>query len=353
MIFGAALRHLLVASLVGLRGFVHAEPLLPEPASDAKGGQIACETASFDAKESALVVPPGAIPPQGVVVRALLEFSDPKSEPGVTITFNSGDPAFADAVIAAAKEYRLACAKKGNEPLRYTQEVQFVGTEARKVVVGRIRPVSEDLNASPDAATCLKGADGKPRLPNRLPWDPVFTGSRLVQPAPVDLEPRTVIVKLTFSGPDAAPETTVLFSRAEKSFERSVLDYVAEYRWACMRAGDPPEVAVQVFRYVADRNDPVPPKITLQQFLGSVDKIAEQRVRFDFTTMGCPFSFRMTYLQPFSSSNIAEVGDTNSNRREFVHWLRNVTVRPELNPDNKLVDRDFEVSVPCLVLDLT
>ncbi|MBE2245476.1 MAG: hypothetical protein IAE86_22190 [Burkholderiaceae bacterium] len=52
------------------------------------------------------------------------------------------------------------------------------------------------------------------------------------------------------------------------------------------------------------------------------------------------------------SNEVVEVGDANPNRREFVHWLREANVKPELNTGNKLVDRTFEISVPCLVLDL-
>lgn len=356
MRFGTALHCLPAVCAVALHALAQAQ-VPPDaaasgaPAAAASGAQAACESTSFGETRTFAVAPGLKVPPQGVIVRLVLQFSDPKAEPEVTVGFNSGEQSFADAAIAFGKRNRLDCVSQGKQPLRYTQELQFVAGEEPKGVAWPIRYISEKRVAESDAG-CFKGADGKPRIPNKLPWSSVITGSNVSQPSPDDLEPRTVIVKLAFSGPEAAPQASILFSRAGKRFEAAVLDYVADHRWSCMKAGDPPFEAVQVFRFVYEGHEQAPAKLTLQQFLGAVDKVSEHKAYFDFRTMGCPFSVRMTYLQPFMSNEVVEVGDANPNRREFVHWLAKANVKTELNAGNKLVDRDFEVSVPCLVLDL-
>lgn len=348
MCVGSALRWLLAVCAVGLHAPGHAQTV---PAAAASGAQAACESGTFRETGTFAVAPGLKVPPQGVIVRLVLQFSDPEAEPEVTVGVNSGDQTFADAAIAFAKAQRLACVRQGQQPLRYTQQIQFVGGEVQKGVAWPIRPINEKRVAD-DQATCFKSADGKPRIPNKLPWNGLVTGANIAPLPPDDLQPRTIIVKLEFSGPDVAPTATILFSRGGKRFDAAVLDYVAEHRWSCMKAGDPPVEAVQQFRYVFDSQEPPPVTLTLPQFLGAVDKVSERKAYFDFRTMGCPFSLRMTYRQPFTFNEVAEVGDANPNRREFVHWLEKVNVKPELNTGNKLVERSFEVSVPCLVLDL-
>lgn len=347
MFVAFASRLVLAASLLCLSALADAQPTPAATASDATHGQVACEKTSFDGK-GGIVAPAGAIvPPQGAVVRALLQFDDPRAEPAVTVTFNSGNQAFADAVVAEAKTYRFDCVKTGDAPLRFTQEVQFVGGDAPKVVLGSIRPVAQRQDLE-----CFTSADGNPRVPITFKWDAMITGSN-VRRQDLQLQPRIIIVAMTFSAPDVPPEASILFSRAEGSFEGAVLDYVAGHRWACMKKGDPPVRTVQTFRYLFEDHAPAPAEFTLQQFLGAIDKITEQKVRFDFTTMGCPFKFSLNYVQPFMPNGVQEIGGSDPNRREFVHWLHGVTVKPALNPDNKLVDREIEVSVPCLILDLT
>ncbi|MBE2241267.1 MAG: hypothetical protein IAE86_00805, partial [Burkholderiaceae bacterium] len=309
MRFGSALRCLLAVCAIGLHAPAHAQTT---PAAAASGVEAACESGTFG-KTGTFVVEPGLkVPPEGVIVRLVLQFSEPMVEPEVTVGFNSGDPAFADAAIAVAKAQRLACAQRGKQPLRYTQELQFVDGEVPKGVVWPIRSINERRAADGDA-TCFKSADGRPRFPNKLPWNGLVPGSNLAALPPDDVQPKTIIAKLEFSGPNVAPKATILFSRGGKRFDAAVLDYVAEHRWSCMKAGDPPVEAVQVFNYVFDGHEPTPVALTLQQFLGAVDKVSEKKAYFDFRTMGCPFSMRMTYLQPFMSNEVVEVGDANPN----------------------------------------
>ncbi|MCO5124885.1 MAG: hypothetical protein M9915_14210 [Rhizobacter sp.] len=351
MIFRRALGCLVAAALSGLCAIAHAQ-IAPDVSASAPNRALPpCESATFE-RGIKVGVPPGTqVRPLGVVVRVLLEFPEVNAEPTVTVTFNSGDQAFADVVIEEAKTYRLPCLKKDNALLlRYVQEVQFVGGDAPKVIWGPIRPAERGSLVAPKT-DCFKSADGSPRWSLQSPGGPAI-GIVLSRGTQSSSAGGSVIAKITFRGPDVAPETEILFRRGDRYFEHSVRDYVAGYRWTCMKEGDLPVETRQVFNFLPRDAAPVPARLTLQQFLGAVDKIAEQKVRFDFTTMGCPFTFRLHYMMPFWLNDVAEVGGAKPDRREFVEWLRNIKAKPELNLDNKLVDRDFEVSVPCLVLDL-
>lgn len=352
MIRRSALRHLVGALALGLCALVQAQIAPDMSASGPDRALRRCESATFE-RGIKVGVPPGTkVPLQGVVVRVLLEVQELDADPTVAVTFNSGDQEFAEAVIKEAKTYRFPCAKKDKAPLRYTQEIQFVAGETPKLIWGSIRPATEMLAVAPGNSGCFISADGKPRAEASSPLSDLSIG-KVVGRSESEANPGVVIAAMTFRGPDVAPETKILFRRGNERLAGSVLDWAAEHRWSCMKVGDPPVEGVQVFRFLPGREEPLPNTGTLQQFLGAVDKLTEQKVRFDFTTMGCPFKFRLTYMRPFTSNDVTEAGGADSNRREFVEWLRTVAFKPELNPDNKLVDRDFEVSVPCLVLDLT
>lgn len=312
------------------------------------GPRWSCDSYWFELVDAPAAPEGMPIPVQGVVVRVALDYEDVNAKPTVAVTFNSGDQAFADAVVRKAKTYRfLNCVPRDGSPLRFEQEVQFVGGAAPTVVAGRVRSVAKPADES---NACLRDADGQPRPTWTSYLVRQATGTRFVRG---DYGRGLIIVEITFRGPDVPPESKVLFRRGSRQLESMALDYVDKHRWTCWRKGNPAFKTVQVFQFRApDEPESTPVKGSLQQFLAAIDKVTEQKVRFDFTTMGCPFKFRLQYLRPFTSNEVAEVGGPNPSRREFVDWLREVNFKPEINPNDKLVDSDFEVSVPCLVLDL-
>lgn len=347
---GTALRHLVGALSLAIGAVAGAQTAPAASAASSAFTDQPCDEVWFE-PQPIPVAPVGApIPSQGVVVRIVLEYQDVDGLPSAAVIFNSGGTAFAEATLRAASAQRIRCARPGPGPIRFMQEVRFVGGDAPKVDPGRVI----GIRTSPAAKDCLRSADGGPLPPWDEMWGGMQTGSNVNKQAFSERARGIVIIKLTFRSPDLAPETKVLFRRGDARLENSALEYVANHRWTCMKAGDRPFEASQTFRFLGyGETEPTPNKGTLQQFLGIVDKLAEQKVRFDFTTMGCPFVVRFNYTQPFQPNGVVEIGGRDLNRNEFVAWLSRVNVKPALNPDNKLVDRDFEVSVPCLVLDLT
>lgn len=351
MILGSGSRHLgaVLALTLSVSAAANAQTALTTPVSEPGRTLPPCESTTFETA-TPIPVPHGAtVPQQGVVVRVSLEYEDLKAAPAVTVMFNSGDQAFADAVVANAKELRFECARTGDAPVRFYREVQFIAGDVPRAVLGALRPPDDEGRIARNTG-CFRSADGSPRAEGGSPLSSFSIGS-VVSRSESEVNPGIVLAAMTFRGPDVPPETKILFRRGSERLETSVLDYVREHRWSCMKAGDPPVNTVQSFVYVTDKL-PEPNKPTLQQLLTAIDGIAEQKVRFDFTTMACPFSFRLTYWRPFTSNEVVEVGGADPNRREFTLWLRRVTVQPVLDPGNKLVGRELEVSVPCVVLDL-
>lgn len=349
-VMGSALRHLVGALSLGIGMAAVAQTAPAASGASVAVTELRCDEVWFEPKPIPVAPVGVAVPTQGVVVRVLLEYQDVDGLPSVTVIFNSDAPAFAETALKAASAQRIRCVRPGPGPIRFMQEIRFIGGDAPKVDPGRVI----GIRTSPAAKDCLRSADGGPLPPWDEMWGGMQTGSNVNKQAFSERSRGIVIVALTFRSPDLAPEAKVLFRRGDARLEESALEYVANHRWKCMTAGDRPVETAQTFRYRGYREADAPPtKGTLQQFLGIVDKLTEQKVRFDFTTMGCPFTFRFTYQQHFLPNKVVEVGGSDLNRKDFVDWLGRITVKPGLNSDNKLVDRDFEVSVPCLVLDLT
>ncbi len=163
-----------------------------------------------------------------------------------------------------------------------------------------------------------------------------------------------VIVRVRFESADAPPDVRVLFNSSGKHFEQSVVNHLAGYRWSCASPAKPTLEATQVFKISLDGGAPSPTHaLTLEQLLSILDKLDSHRVRFDFTTMNCPFEAGFSYFQPYIDNGIINVGWTaDTQRRSFYDWLRAIVLKPSLTEGDKLIDHVFKVSVPCVVLNL-
>lgn len=335
-----ALRWLIVLSFCA-RGVFAAEASLEDLPWARQAPVWLCKLPPLE-QTGAVAFPAGVeMSQQGVVVRIQVDFADRSGEPVVQVIYNSGAAAFAETVVAYAKAYRQGCVPAAEARTRYTQEFQFVpGTPQRSIVGGlRVVPLSES-----GLMDCWKGGERPP-----LPPLPTLSDSNFKKD---NAKPGDLIARLTFTGPKEPPKVQVLFNSAGRRFESAVLDHLAGYRMACLKEGGSPLTVVQTFRFAWGDSLPESVRLTLQQFLGSVDKLADQRVRFDFTTMACPFDVDLTYLQPYTSNHASEAPQHAVNRREFTKWLGRVKLKPSLTVGDRLVGRDINIAVPCLVLDL-
>ena len=271
----------------------------------------------------------------GAVVRLKLTFERSDRPPEVRVLYNSGTDAFADAAVEFVQSYRLPCLASNAPPLVATQESQFVPGDGRKVIYGGVRGDGD----APSVTDCLTGADSKPYYPSG--------GSG---PRPEG----NVVVVVKFTSPAEPPEARIVFDGGSPRLARAVLDHVNGYRLPCLTERDLPLEARQSFAFRMEGsaayslND-----MSLKQFLGNVDGPDRQKVRFDFTTMACPFDVRVRLFQPYAPNSVGEIERTDSNRREFLEWVKGLRLRIPPEMARRVIGTSMTVSVPCTVLDLT
>jgi hypothetical protein len=285
--------------------------------------------------------PVGVLEGTNAVVRVKLNFTSSDQAPTAEVSFNNAGPAFAAAVRDHVRNYRLPCLVPGSS-FSGVQEFQFV--------------VKNSVHRTLQSAT--RGANGEPILPPEC-----FAGIENVPPPTFpsgsitfgSVPSGTVVAQFTFTTPDRAPEVRVLYDGGDRRLEHAVRDSVEAYRWACLRPGDEPLVATRTFEFWRGDDDRVGlnSELTLVQLLGLAKDLKKQTVRFDFTTMGCPFQLSVVLYQPWAKNRVRQVGDADPGRREFTEWLRNVTFVIPPRAMKTVIGTAATVSVPCALLDLS
>lgn len=316
------------------------------PAAWAQAGGLVLEAAAspFEclkpsrAERAPLVYPDGAADRKlGAVVRVRLRFTDASAPPRAEVFYNSGAPVFEDAVLATVKSYRLPCLAPAGAEAVATQEFQFLPGDGRRVIWGQ--PHDEET-IDRTQLECLRGGpkDRPPRYPRA---------------AALERQSGTVLVRVKFESPVQGPTVTVLIDSGAPRLARWVKDYVEGYRLPCLAPGQAPVQGTQLFTFLMDSEDRVVLNdMSLRQFIGAIDKLDAHKVRFDFGTMACPFEVRLVSYQPHLPNQVGEVGSTNPNRREFVEWLKTVSLRLPAAAKRQVVGDTTTLAVPCGVLDL-
>lgn len=272
----------------------------------------------------------------GAVVRVRLTFVAPDKPPKVETTFNSGgDDVFVDVVRSFVKGYRLPCMAPGAGPVTGVQEFQFVPDDGRKVIYAAPRD-----DPHPKAAVALRCVTGArpPEYPRSFGQPPEGT----------------VVVKMKFVDGASPPQPTVLFDGGSGRLAAAVLRAVEQYRMPCLNASDPSLTAMQAFTFVmSDSMRYTLKDVPLRQFVAAVDKLEQHPVRFDFSTMGCPFDVRLRLFQPHTANQVGEVERSDPNRREFIEWLRIVSLKLPRDAARQVIGQSITISVPCGTIDLT
>ena len=117
-----------------------------------------------------------------------------------------------------------------------------------------------------------------------------------------------VFAQYTFTDPSAPPKVDILYDGGAPRFARVVERYAAQYRVPCMKPADGPLTAEQQFHFQIDgEKNSVLKNAPLPAFVGALDRLESQHVRFDFNTMGCPFDVRFVLRQPYLENVIGEV----------------------------------------------
>ena len=271
----------------------------------------------------------------GGVVRLRLTFSVPDSQPRAEVFYETAGRAFRTAVIDYVAAYRLPCIAPGDAPVVATQEFEFDPGDGRKVVWAEVRDEAPARGTSMD---CLIAAKEPPEYPSSP-----FGSS----------DPGVVLARFSFTDPLSPPKTEILFDGGTSRFSRVVGRYAESYRLPCMKAGGPAIVARQVFHFRVDgQGRSMLKDSSMASFAAALDKLESQHVRFDFTTMGCPFEVRFVLYRPYVDNEVGEIERHDPNRREFLEWLKRVELNLPAKNRRQVIGDSMTIAVPCTVLDL-
>lgn len=269
---------------------------------------------------------------QGGIVRIRMTFVARDTAPRTEVFYDSvGDP-FRAAALDHAEGYRLPCLKDDEAPFVATQEFQFLPGDGRKVVWNAVR---DDRPARKTDWACLTGAERTPDYPM------------------AENEQGSVFASLRFDDPTSPPKVDIIYDGGSPRFEQTVREYLAGYRLPCMAVGGPPIHAFVPFRFAIEgKRRTLLKDATLSTFVRAIENLESQRVRFDFTTMSCPFEVRFVLRQPYVPNLIGEVESRDPNRRDFIEWLKSVHLSFPAKDLKKVLGDEMTVRVPCVVLDL-
>jgi hypothetical protein len=271
----------------------------------------------------------------GGTVRVELAFAGPEAAPRVRVLPPETFSGLVDSVRSHVRQLRVPCMAAGGEPVRLLQEYVFRPDDGRPVFASQ--PVDEaDAERERQLACLMRVSPGtQPEYPRPMGRRDELQGSFLVQ--------------LRFDSPTAAPEVVFLAGPRAPHLRASVQAFVAGYRLPCLQ-GEPKSLnQAYVFKIERDTrrylND-----MQLMDFLRMARELPP--ARFDFDTMGCPFDLRISHYQPFAVHDVRQVGESRTERSDFLRWIARIQLRLTDNQAQDLLATDFNLSVPCGRLDL-
>jgi len=188
------------------------------------------------------------------LVRVRLRFEAADAPPAVEVMHEMGGPAFSDAVRRRLSAYRLPCLQPGAAPVVAIQEFQFIPGDGRPVYWTKAR--SEASDALNSVAGCLeRGA------PPDYPFGAQRAGLQGV-----------VLVRLSFSSPDAPPQAEIVYDGGHPLFAEAVETHVASYRLPCLPPDRAPLRAMQEFEFTMEGGGwYVLRPLTLQKLVGAIE----------------------------------------------------------------------------------
>ena len=272
---------------------------------------------------------------EGGVIRVRLTFTSADAPPRAEVAFASVEDVFREAVFEQVASYRLPCLGAGDGPIVAVQEFQFLPGDGRKVIWSEAR---DSLPLRNPTSNCVTGADHVPSYPSSAER----RGDQAI-----------VFAEYVFKDAVSAPDVTILYDGESPAFGRAVREYASGLRLPCMPADARPLRAFQSFTFSFDGRRSRLKDAALPSFLGVVDHLEDQHVRFDFTTMGCPFEVRFVLREPYLSNSVGEVEKHDPNRREFLEWLKTVKLDIPTRDLKQVLGDSMTITVPCSVIDLT
>jgi hypothetical protein len=268
---------------------------------------------------------------EGAQVDVDLVFTAPDAPPKV-VPLSEPPFAFLRSVQQHVAAYRLPCLPRGAEPLRLRQIFEFVPTAAQSALVqaSRLRQAEPDAEAS-KCLTRIEPGD-RPRYPRR---------------SLEDGKSGKLYTQMTFEQPDAPPQVSVLASNGDSAMAVEVQRFLAGFRLPCLPPGASQQMTTLfVFNLQGDRRTVLTERTALTQWLGAVRDL-RRPVAFDLDAMGCPFDLALQYYRPHRPNEVAEIGPSRPERRLFMDWLSETTLKLDPARNTTVLGESTTVQVPC------
>jgi hypothetical protein len=177
------------------------------------------------------------------------------------------------------------------------------------------------------------------------------------------MDPSSVVARLTFAGPDEAPVVETVYVGGDKRYAERIVAEASLLRAPCATASAPISsnqlyrTSVTYMFYSNPLRRVSEPRLKFDLKLADVVRLVKdlktQSVRFDFREMGCPFNVRVAPFRPYLPNEVEEVGNKNPSRAPLLAWLRTVTLDIPGDMMVTAIGRESLVAVPCAVLDLS
>ena len=160
-----------------------------------------------------------------------------------------------------------------------------------------------------------------------------------------------LLVKMKFTGSDQAPEVTVVARPASEVFTAAARQWAAKFRMPCHSGA--PVTGQWLLLYRLDNAASYGFRdLSLKQFVGAIRDIETERILFDFNTMNCPFSVRLTYMQPHLPNTVQEIEAREPARQPFLDWLSKASLRLTDRHLDAVFGDSVVLTVPCGKIDL-
>jgi hypothetical protein len=295
---------------------------------------LACLTPAASERGSPEYPPRQLAMRNGAKVVAEMTFDTKDGPPSLKLPIeklNGNLEEFTGAVEEYAKRYRLPCLDKGKVTL--TQTFNFIA-DSRKIVTGSPEDTTDSMAAS--------GCQAIP--PSGKPAFPVTAAS----------SGGAVFLELKFEQAEAAPQLRVIYNGRSPGLAQSAASWAKGYRLRCAKALVKPIVATQKHIFFGtDTNLYALKDLGFVDFLRSVQRSDLTGARFDFNTMSCPFDLRVTLFQPYDPNRVVELESHDANRQPLLDWMSRLKFVFKGDSERYLIGESLNVTVPCMVLDLS
>ena len=261
-----------------------------------------------------------------------------RPEVKVVLSESSGDSstAFVQAVRNHVASWRVPCLPAGQA---ITLSFEFAFVPSSKQVFSS---APEDASAAERVDRLMKCVKHR-----RDETAPEYPRAALRQ----ELQGR-LLARVRFDSADQKPSYLMHARPATRTLQPEVESFIEGLRMPCFDGQAPVEVTYSfIFRIEGLGAYGLKP-LDLMTLMRRVQGIQQQRLRFDTTTMGCPFDVKFQYRQPYLNNWAASDGQHRATREPLLRWLAEAHLDlPSRGLDSVFADTTV-VSVPCLNIDI-